>query len=142
MEQHILTEEDRKSLEGLTPFNATSTVRYTPASYQGVKESLRPIFELRPLRKLEADRILRTLAGGVKFEKDESYLREQVRQVIMNIENLYDSATGQPIEYHGTADGMDRDLYSTLPIHITTDILMYVSRISGLIPPERLGLTS
>ena len=138
----ILTEEERKALEGLTPFHTGSTAQYTPAAYEGVPEKLRPSFELRPLKKDESERLRKTLAGGVKTT-DEAYLREIVRILIVGMKNLYDSATGQLIEYVSAPDGgMDKELYSTLPIHITSDILIYASRISGLLPPEKVGLTS
>lgn len=136
-----LTEEERKVLEGLTPFNISSTVRYTPGAYSHLPEKVRPVFTVRPLRKDESEKLKRTFAA-VKTS-DETFLREQVRVVISGLDNLYDSATGELIEYKASPDGgMDKDLYGLLPIHITSDILMYVSRISGLIPPEKASLDS
>lgn len=136
-----LTEEERKLLEGLAPFNVNSTSQYTPGACTSLPEHMRPVFTVRPLRKDEAEKLRKTLAA-VKTS-DESFLREQVRLVISGMEKMFDAATGELIEYKAAPDGgMDKDIYSTIPIHITSDILMYVCRISGLLPPEKLGLTS
>lgn len=136
-----LTDEEKKLLEGLTPFNANSTIPYTPGAYSNLPEKMRPIFTVRPLKREENDKLRRTLSN-VKTA-DESFLREMVRILIVGMDQMYDAATGEQILYEAAPDGgMARELYATLPIHITSDILMYVSRISGLIPPEKTALTS
>ena len=141
MADQRLTDDEKKLLEGLTPFNSSSTVPYTPGAYTSLPEKMRPVFTVRPLRKDETEKLRRTLAK-VKTE-DETYLRETVRLVISDMSNMYDAATGDPIEYKGAeTGGMDKELYATIPIHITSDILLYISRISGLLPPETRSLSS
>lgn len=141
MSEMRLTEEERKVLEGLTPFNVGSTVSYTPGAYSHLPEHIRPVFTVRPLRKDESEK-LRKVIAAVKVT-DEAYLRETVRLLISAMDRLFDAATGEQIEYKAAPDGgMDKDIYALLPIHITSDILMYVCRISGLIPPEVKALSS
>lgn len=141
MADFTLTEEERKQLEGLTPFNVESTVTYTPEAYKALPDKIRPVFTVRALRKDESEKLRKTLSKV--STSDEGYLRETVRLVIKGLSNMFDAATGNEIEYRAAPDGgMDKDIYSTIPVHITSDILMYVSRISGLMPPEKQGLVS
>lgn len=138
-DKRILTEDERKLLEGLAPFNVNSTTEYIPKPHQALPEALRPVFKLRAFRKEEAD-VARKVLGALK-DTDEQKLREMVRVVIQGMDNLYDAATGELIEFKAAPDGgMDKDLFSTIPINVSSDILLYVCRISGLLNPEKLGL--
>jgi len=139
MSDRILTEDERKMLEGLAPFNLNSTVRYIPKPYASVPDDLKVTFTVRPFKKNEQDTVRRTIAKI--SDADENKLREYARSVIVGMENLHDAATGEPIEFKADAYGsIDRNIFELIPVTIMSDILMYVCKISGLIAAEKSGL--
>jgi hypothetical protein len=134
-----LSEDQKKMLEGLTCFNVNSTVMYVAKPHTELPSEIRPEFKLRPFKKLELDRV-RKLLSNVK-ESDESELREFARLCIQGFNRLYDAGTGELVEYVQAQDGgLSKDIFSTIPIVVVTDILLYVSRISGILPPEHRSL--
>jgi len=134
-----LNEEQRKMLEGLSSFNVNSTIWYTAKAHMALPEEIRPQFKVRPFRKNEIEKVRKILVN-IK-DADEGELREHARLCIVDMSNFYDAGTGELVEYKQAPDGgMDKDLYSTIPMLILSDILMYVSRISGLLSPETRGL--
>lgn len=135
----VLTEDQKKMLEGLSSFNVNSTIWYTAKPHEKLPEEIRPEFKLRSFKRTEIERV-RKLLSNVK-ETDEQELRDFTRLCICDIRKVYDAGTGELVEYKSAPDGgMDKDLFATLPIVIMSDILMYVARLSGLVAPEQRGL--
>ena len=134
-----LNEEQKKMLEGLSSFNVNATIWYTAKAHMSLPEEIRPQFKVRPFRKNELEKV-RKILSNIK-DADEYELREYARLCIVDMANFYDAGTGELIEYKAAPDGgMDKDLYGTMPILVLSDILMYISRISGLLSPESRGL--
>ncbi len=152
MEKRVLTDEVRKALISKVPFSVSATIEYTPPTYltktkdaQGndldyvIPEEYRPVFTLRSFTKIEMDTIKKNITTNKS--PDERYIRDITRKVIVGWANLFDAGSMQDIEYKSdTTGGCDKDLWDMIPLQVVSEILTYVSQISGLLPTERVGL--
>jgi hypothetical protein len=166
MSEIKMTDEIRKRLAGYLPFSPSATIDFVPEMYLGktrkwnyktetfedtetdcVPEEFRPTFTVRCFNKGEYDKSKKILVD-YKNEKDDSkkidlerQMKELLRPVVMGWKNLIDLGTMQLIEYKGDpSGGCDKSVFESLIEDILKDINLYVNRLSGITPGERLSL--
>jgi hypothetical protein len=152
MEKRILTDDVRKALISKVPFSQSALIDYTPPTYlirekdsEGkdgeylIPEEYRPVFKLRSFSKTEMDGIKKNITASKA--PDEKYIRDITSKVVMGWTNLYDAGTMEDLEYKADiTGGCDKVLWDLMPLQIVSEVLTYVSQISGLLPTERVGL--
>ncbi len=134
---HILDEETRKKLEGLTPFNAGTTFEFTPDIYDRLKipSEARPVFSLRPLTVSEKASITLFIKNG-----DAKGMHETARKACIGWANLYDSGTGAAIPYTDEAGSASKDIFHSLPLPIKDAISGKLGIVSGVMDIEKVSL--
>ena len=146
MTERKLTDEVREQLLGVLPFSVSSTIEHTPKTYDEIPEEYRPVFKLRPFNKVESDavRALMLKISTMKPLEIEKKTREQVRACLMGWENMLDIGSMQMLDYKEQAGdgGCDRDLFDIVPVSVVGDMFYFLSRMSGLLNIEKLGLNS
>lgn len=142
-----LTPEIRERLLSKLPFTQSATVEYTPECFLSkendeylIPEDFRPVFTLRAFTRFEMDAVKKTCTPD-KF--DEMGVRNVVRKCVMGWKNLYDAATSKEIDYTADANGgASKDIFDIMPIIVVTQLLQYLSQISGIIDIDKTGLKS
>jgi hypothetical protein len=149
MTKRILDEETRKLLQGYTPFSVDATVNFIPQIYiDNIKDSsLHPIFKIRCMKQSETTQLKANYASSLKDKSDESIAKiasdnlSIIRACILGWSNLYDSGTGEEIEFKADpAGGADKTLWEILPRWLITSLMEYVKKISGLSLIDELSL--
>lgn len=140
--EHKLTPELREKLFGALPFSVNSSLWYSPKKYQELEEEIRPAFEIKSFTKeefLKAKKLLK----DVKNAKEED-INEIVRKKVVNWKNVYDLGTLEEIPFKSdeSSEGCDKKLFEVIPPIIVGDLFFNISRISGLIDTDLLGLKS
>lgn len=69
------------------------------------------------------------------------YLRRLACSCIMGWSNFL-NAEGQSVQYKGNDKGIDPDMWGMIPDQAVDGIVGYINKISGLLPIERIGLSS
>jgi len=154
MAEKRLSAELRQELLGLLPFSVDAKTEYTPRQFRKKKkegevetekyvipEEFRPVFTMRCYNKGESD-ALRKLMLNIK-DQDEDTLREWARKIILDWRNFYDAGTSNEIAYKADpSGGADKDLFTTIPAAVVSDLLFHGVKISGLMDVERSSLGS
>ena len=152
MAEHTMTDEVRKLLLSKMPFSISSTIEYTPPTYTNKKkdaegndtaeyeipEDYRPAFTVRPFSKGEADNLRKVTANKTP---DEAVLKSNTRKAVVGWRNMWDIGTMTELEYKADINGgLDKDLFDSIPLQVVTELFLYISTVSGILPAERLGL--
>lgn len=135
------TEEVKAALLGFSPFDANRKFTFTPHPFirAGVPEELYPKFTIRTLPKGEHIEVCR-LFDNIKDAK-ESELNEAARKITVGWENLFDSESGEEVEFKADSEGRcDKETFEKLPRIIRGVLLAKSREISGLYGGEKLGL--
>lgn len=148
----VFNDDIKKQLIGLLPFDEDATDRYTPGPFEKVPEEFRPVFELRPLKQVERDRMslyinkLAALENSDK-QKDLSELNDKmneiVRQCIVGFDNLYDIGAQKFIDYQAdSAGGLLKSIWKKIPESVKSNLYYRINGISGLFYSESVALRS
>lgn len=154
-EKRILTEEEKKKLQGFLPFNSKTTTDFTPELLEGLDKELVPKFSIRSLTNQEQNQIKTNLSkfySDIK-DKNEDEQRELVKSLanktedviykcILGFSNFYDVGTGEQIVFvkESNESYISKDLYLMIPEWLRAEIVSYVRKISCLSTPEKLSL--
>jgi hypothetical protein len=140
-----MTPEVKAFLTSRVPFSSSTVVEYTPQAF--LKESdgnkvlpdeFIPVFKLRSLRRDERDKLRKALTN-VDINQDS--IKDICRKCVLGWDKLYDAGTTELYPYvEDVAGGCAQDAFGNLPMSIVTDICFYLSKISGLIDIDKLGL--
>jgi hypothetical protein len=140
MEERKLTEELREKMLGNLPFSVNATKWITPEKFKDIEEEFRPSFEVKAFNKTEATQAKKYFSD-IKNAKEDAVI-DLLRKKVVNWKNVFDVGTGLEIIYKAddTNGGCDKELFSSLPSIIIGDILWQVTKISGLLDTDKLGL--
>lgn len=152
-ESPLFTDEVKKQLIGLLPFDDEATEDYTPTPFDKVPEDLRPVFVIRPLKQCERDRMslyinkLTVMEGSEAKQKELADLNDKmndiIRQCVVDVRNLYDLGTRKVIEFSSDdSGGMAKKLWQKIPESVKTNLYYRVNGISGLFYSESVALRS
>ena len=136
-----LTEDEKKLLRGISPFNVNEKFSFTPHQYETlhVPKKLRPKFTIITIDKASHIVVCR-IFDNVEAAKEEDIL-EMSRKVTVGWENLIDSATGEEIPFKADPlGGCDKATFELLPRVMHGTMLAKAREISGLIGGEKRGL--
>ena len=148
MTKRILDEETRKALLGYVPFSSDCSISFTPEQFLKIKdESLRPSFKLRSMTQAEMIQLKRN-SSGYHNATPEKLLQiadanlTLIRGCVIGWENLFDSGSGNEIEFvpAATGSGCDEKLFRILPDWLTVEVMDFVKTISGLSSPEEISI--
>jgi hypothetical protein len=150
-----VTPEIKEFLLSRMPFSPTATVEYTPTVYTRTKDvegvpvpilppELTPSFSLRSLRKDEKEK-LRKLLQNINDHQEE--IKEICRKTVLGWKRIYDLGLSEGsealVEYEYKADpngGCEKECFGYLPTSVVSDICFYLSKISGLLDLDKVGL--
>ncbi len=144
---HIMTDEVKKLLISRLPFSTNAVTDFTPPTYMikddsGVlliPEEFRPVFSIRAFTKLESDTLKKSFVNAKN--NDENLIRSTARKATMGWRNMYDVGTGDEIPFEADELGQcTRALFDTLPLVVVSELLNYMSQVSGIIVSEVAGL--
>ena len=146
-ERRELTDEERKKLIGYLPFSKEETIEYTPPAYLVKDEAgaflmpdgYRPVFTIKPMQKTEYDKAMKIQievgqGASTKLGKQIG-IRDIVQESIAGWTDLVDLGKMAEFKFEKT-----EDCISKLPWPLILDIFMYLLKVSGLMPGEKLGL--
>jgi hypothetical protein len=141
MEKRILDDETRSKMLGLAPFSATAEIEFTPEIYKnkGIDDNFIPVFTIRPFTLEEKPKATKTIIDHKVGRELE--LANILRANVLNWRNLFDAGTKEEILYKADpAGGADKEVFKILPSTIIAELLFFITKISGLVDQERLGL--
>lgn len=152
-ESPLFTDDIKKQLIGLLPFDEESTEEYTPAAFDKIPDALRPVFCIRPMKQIERDRMSLYINKLSSMEESDSKpkdlmdlndkMNDIVRQCIVDIKNLYDLGTQKLIDFQADEKGgLLKSLWRKIPESVKTNIYYRVNGISGLFYSESVALRS
>ena len=140
-----MTPEVKAFLTARVPFSSATVVEYTPETFlkeqDGKKilpEEFIPVFKLRSLRREEREKLRKALSN---VETNQDTIKDVCRKCVLGWDKLYDAGTTEPYMYvEDVSGGCAQEAFGNLPMSIVTDICFYLSKISGLIDIDKLGL--
>jgi len=153
MAERKLDADMRRLLLGDMPFYAGSTVDYTPEHYKvsrkidgqdvEIPEEYRPVFSIRAWNTQERDQANSLLKKIEDISSNnEKKVAELTRKAITGWQNVFDVGTGNEIDYKPDPDGgLDKELYSALPVIVCIQIFQEIAKISGLMDVTKMGLS-
>jgi len=132
-----MTEEIRKKMLGLLPFDNSASIDYTPQQYfaDDFPEEFRPVFKQRGFSEGEIKDVRRLLKDIEKADDDE--LNNYARLSVVGWSNLWDVGSMKKIEYSD-----DKEQFLRLPTTVKGSLLYNAVKISGLIDIDRISLKS
>jgi hypothetical protein len=145
----VMTPEIKEFLESRMPFSPSAVVDYTPEMFlkeheiDGVKTKILPdefipVFKIRSLRKDEKEALRRAL---LDVNKNQEAIKDVCRKCVLGWDNVFDLGTKLTYEYKADpAGGCDKEVFAYLTTSVISDICMYLSKISGLIDVDKMGL--
>ena len=125
LKQVKMTDEMRTKLHGYSFVSGSIIVSYK-LDIEGVHKDFLPVFKLKTLTITEID----TLRNTTLSDDTEEYYNDVIRSHIAGWSNMIDLSTEEEVEYVGTADGCDKDLYDKLPNTLKLDILQNLMKVS------------
>ena len=140
-----MTPEVKEFLTSRVPFSPNAVIEYTPPTFLKEVEGKRvlpeefiPVFKLRSLRRAEKDSLRKALQ---KIEEKQDEIKNVCRKAVLGWTRLFDAGTMEPYEYkEDPAGGCELESFAGLPMSVITDLCFYLSKISGLIDIDKLGL--
>ena len=149
----VITDEIKKQLIGLLPFDADATEEYTPTPFEKVPEKFRPVFTIRPLKQVERERMslyinkLAVMESMETKQKESMELNDKmndiIRQCVVSFGNYYDIGTKKLIKYQEDATGgLSKQLWHGVTEAVKTNLYYRVNGISGLLYNEAVTLRS
>jgi len=137
-----MTEEIRKKMLGLLPFDNSASIDYTPKQYfaDDFPEEFRPVFKQRGFSEGEIKDVRRLLKDIEKADDDE--LNNYARLSVVGWSNLWDVGSMAEIPYSSNGDGTNKEQFAKLPTTVKGSLLYNAVKISGLIDIDRISLKS
>lgn len=147
-ERRELTEEERQNLAGFLPFSKDATIDFIPASFLQksaageyvVPEGYRPIFTLRTMNKEMYDKTVKIqieMGQGVPLIQKQAAIRDIVKSCIVGWSDFIDIGKTPPEEIKHEDTEYKTNM---IPWPVVLEIFMFLLKISGLLPGEKLGL--
>lgn len=149
MSDRRLTEEIRKKLIGLNPFNQKSTIDFTPTFYKkknedgdyNIPQEYWPVFSVRPYTQGELLDIRKVYANKNTENIKLDSIRNFARVVTMGWSSLFDSGTMEEIDYTKDQDGFaSKEIFESFSFNLINSIIAKATQISGLSSEEAEGL--
>ena len=99
-----LTPEIKEKLLGLAPFNPTIPFEFTPDAFkkQDLPADMTPVLSIFSLTKGEEEELRKIHSSGTPSD---SVYRKFIRKKVVGWVNLFDSATGEEIEFEADPSG-------------------------------------
>jgi hypothetical protein len=140
MEERRLSDELREKLQGSLPFSVNATTWVIPEKFKDVEIDYQASFEIKPFNKDEATKA-KKIFQDIKNAKEEVII-DILRKKVVNWKNVFDVGTGEEIVFEADPvnGGCKKELFEAFPATIIGDLLFKVSKISGLLDVDKLGL--
>ena len=149
MPEMKMSSEIKDFLTSRAPFSPSAVIQYTPEMYKKTKvvdgaevnvlpDDYIPSFSLRSLRKDEKEKLGKALTD---INMNQEGIKEVCRKAVLGWDRMYDMGTEALYEYKADPNGgCEKDCFAYLPLSVVSDICFYLSKISGLLDMDKLGL--
>lgn len=120
---HKLDADTIRKLSGLLPATNDYTVEIKLSIYDNVDEEYRPTFIMSPLNNKELKDLSKKYSTAEDMKEEE--VLELVSKHLVDVNNLIDITTGEPVEY-------TPEVFETIPTVVKAALVTELMSISGL----------